>query len=112
MPHPRIVSLGTAVPPTAFSQAELLALSPYTDAQRRAFFTRSGIASRYLYLDKARFRPTETADELNARFRRGSVEIGCQAIRRALGRAGWAPRDIDFVATTTCTGRLCPHLDA
>ncbi|MFZ1057592.1 MAG: 3-oxoacyl-[acyl-carrier-protein] synthase III C-terminal domain-containing protein, partial [Candidatus Rokuibacteriota bacterium] len=29
-----------------------------------------------------------------------------------LERAGWSPGDLDFVATTTCTGRLCPSLDA
>jgi predicted naringenin-chalcone synthase len=112
MVRPRIVCLGTANPGTSFTQAEVLALSPYTDAQRRGFFTRSGIASRYLYLDKARFTPTETTDELNARFLRGSLEIGCEAVRRALRGAGWEARGIDFVATTTCTGRLCPNLDA
>src|ERR687892_301804 len=34
------------------------------------------------------------------------------AARRALARAGWAARDLDFLTTTTCTGRLTPSLDA
>jgi alkylresorcinol/alkylpyrone synthase len=29
-----------------------------------------------------------------------------------VARAGWRPEDVDFLATTTCTGRLCPSLDA
>lgn len=109
---PRIVALGTANPEAQFTQEEVLALSPYTDEQRRGFFRRSGIERRYLYLDRARFRPTETTDELNARFRKGSMEIGCLAIQRAMDGAGWQAEDIDFLVTTTCTGRLCPNLDA
>jgi alkylresorcinol/alkylpyrone synthase len=112
MPNPTIVALGTANPTTQFSQEELLALSSYTDERRRGFFLRSGIEHRHMYLDKATFRPTETTDELSARFRKGSVEIGCLAIQRALEAAGCSAQEIDFIATTTCTGRLCPNLDA
>jgi predicted naringenin-chalcone synthase len=112
MPHPRIVALATANPPTRFTQEELLALCPYTDERRRGFFLRSGIEGRHLSLNKASFRPVETIDELNARYRRASIELGREAIRRALQRAGWRAREIDFLVTTTCTGRLCPSLDA
>jgi predicted naringenin-chalcone synthase len=51
-------------------------------------------------------------DQLGDRYRRGAIEIGAEAVRRVLGRAGWSAGDIDFLATTTCTGRLCPSLDA
>lgn len=112
MPNPRIIALGTANPTTSFSQEELLALTPYTDRDRRGFFLNSGIEHRHLYLDKATFRPTETTDELIARSRKGSIEIGCQAIQRALDQAGCSAQEIDFIATTTCTVRLCPNLDA
>jgi predicted naringenin-chalcone synthase len=112
MPNPTIVALGTANPTTQFSQEELLALSSYTDERRRGFFLHSGIEHRHLYVDKATFRPTETTDELSARFRKGSLEIGCQAIQRALEAAGCCAQEVDFIATTTCTGRLCPNLDA
>ncbi len=112
MPHPRIVALATANPTTQFSQEELLAISPYTDERRRGFFLHSGIERRHLYLDKASFRPTETTDELSARYRKASMEIGCEAIQRALDQAGCSAQEIDFLATTTCTGRLCPSLDA
>ena len=112
MAHPRIVALATANPAAEFSQEELLAFSPYTDERRRGFFLHSGIERRHLYLDKATFRSTETTDELSARYRAGSIEIGCEAIRRALDQAACSPQEIDFLATTSCTGRLCPGLDA
>lgn len=112
MPMPRIAAVGTATPPHRFTQAALLGLAGYTDAQRRGFFERSQIESRFLYIDPSRFRPDESVDELQDRFRRGALELSEAAARRALARAGWTAGDLDFVATTTCTGRLTPSLDA
>jgi alkylresorcinol/alkylpyrone synthase len=112
MPLPKIVAVATATPPHRFSQAELLALAGYDDPRRRGFFEKSGIEGRYLYLDPATFRPDETVDEMQDRFRRGALEIAEDAARRALAGAGWGANDLDFIATTTCTGRLTPSVDA
>jgi len=111
MATPTIVASATAVPPWRWEQAALLSLSRY-DGQRAGFFSNSQIDGRYLYLDPETFTPDETVDQLNERFGRGALEIGAEAVRRVLGRAGWAPGDVDFLATTTCTGRLCPSIDA
>ena len=112
MPVSRIAAVATATPAARFTQAELLGLAGYDDAQRRGFFSRSGIEGRNLYIDRATFRPGESVDELSDRFRRGALELGETAARRALERAGWDAGDVDFLATTTCTGRLTPSLDA
>jgi predicted naringenin-chalcone synthase len=112
MRYPRIAAVATAVPSHRFTQAELLAMAGYVDERRRGFFAASDIAGRHLYIDPARFRPDETVDELNERFGRGALELGEAAARSALARAGWAPEDVDFLATTTCTGRMTPSLDA
>ena len=112
MPLPRIVAVATATPPNRFTQAEILALAGYEDPRRRGFFEQSGIESRALSIDPATFRPDETVDAMQERFRQGALEITEAAARRALERAGWTPADLDFVATTTCTGRLTPSLDA
>jgi predicted naringenin-chalcone synthase len=112
MSVPRIVAVATATPRERFTQDELLALAGYGDAQRRGFFSRSDIEGRHLYIDRATFRPDESVDELNERFRRGALELGEAAARGALARAGWSPEGVDFIATTTCTGRLTPSLDA
>ena len=112
MTHPRIAAVATAVPTHRFTQAELLAMAGYADERRRGFFSASEIAGRHLYIDPARFRPDETVDELNERFGRGALELGESAARTALTRVGWAPADVDFLATTTCTGRMTPSIDA
>jgi len=111
MNTPRILTVGTANPPTRFTQAEVLELAGYSDERRRAFFLHSGIEGRYLAIERGVFSPTESLDELQARFRKTSVDLGVRALADALGRAGREPCDVDFLATTTCTGRLCPSLD-
>jgi alkylresorcinol/alkylpyrone synthase len=111
MDTPRILTVGTANPPTRFTQAEILALARYPDERRRGFFLNSGIEGRYLAIDRGSFSPTESLDEIQARFRKASVDLGTRALTAALAQAGRAPREVDFLATTTCTGRLCPSLD-
>jgi predicted naringenin-chalcone synthase len=110
--HPRILAVGTAVPASRFAQAELLALAGYTDPLRRNFFLRSDIEARHLSIDPHHPRTDETVDDLTARFRASSVALGARAIQACLERADLDVAQIDFLATTTCTGRLCPSLDA
>ncbi len=112
MDFPRIAAVATATPAERFTHAELLRLAGYDDTRRRGFFEASDIAGRHLYIDRASFRPDESVDELSARFRRGALELGEAAARATLERAGWRADQVDFLATTTCTGRMTPSLDA
>ena len=112
MSTPRIVAVATATPPWRYGQDTLLALAGYDDAQRAGFFANSQIEGRALYADPATFTPDESVDQLQARFARGAVALSAEAATRAIERAGWRAEDVDFIATTTCTGRLCPSLDA
>ena len=112
MGAPRIVAVATATPPHRFDQATLLRIAGYDDALRAGFFTNSQIDGRHLYLDPETFTPDESVDAVQARFRRGAIELGADAVRRVVERAGWDLHDVDFLATTTCTARLCSSLDA
>jgi alkylresorcinol/alkylpyrone synthase len=87
-------------------------MSGYDDPRRMGFFSNSLIETRHLYMDPETFTPDESVDQLNERWRRGAVEVGKAAVARAIERAGWQLGDVDFLATTTCTGRVCPSLDA
>jgi predicted naringenin-chalcone synthase len=108
---PRILAIGTAVPARRFGQEELADLFGYREGLRRLFFLNSGIDSRHLYT-VADPRPTETIDEMTARFAEGSVALGTEAILTCLAQTGLGVSDVDFLVTTTCTGRLVPSLDA
>lgn len=112
IPYPRVAAVATASPPYRFTQSDLLALAGYGDAQRRGFFEHSDIESRYLCLDPARFDPAESVDDMQARFCSGALALGETAARQGLARAGWSAAELDFLVTTTCTGRLTPSLDA
>jgi predicted naringenin-chalcone synthase len=112
MGAPRIVAVATATPLHRFDQATLLRIAGYHDTLRAGFFRHSQIDGRHLYLDPETFTPNESVDQLAERFRRGAIDLGAQAVRRVVERAGWDLSDVDFLATTTCTGRLCPSLDA
>ena len=112
MSLPKIAAVATATPAHRFRQAEVLALSGYDDTRRCGFFEQSDIEGRYLYIDPATFRPDESVDELQARFAAGAMELSEQAARRVIAAAGWEASDVDFIATTTCTGRLTPSIDA
>jgi len=109
---PRIVSIGTAVPARRFTQEELADLFGYRDGLRRRFFFNSNIEGRHVYMPETMDLRPETVDEMSARFAEGSVRLGIQAVEACLEPAGLEPGDVDFLATTTCTGRLVPSLDA
>ena len=112
MPFPKIAAVATATPPYRYTQSQILSLAGYQDEERSAFFRRSDIDGRHLWMNPATFRPDESVDELNDRFREGALALGASAARRVLERAGWNIAEVDFIATTTCTGRLTPSLDA
>ncbi|MGH7390449.1 MAG: type III polyketide synthase [Candidatus Rokuibacteriota bacterium] len=112
MADPRIAAVATATPPWRYSQADVLRAAGYTDALRRGFFEHSDIDSRHLWIAPDRLRPDESVDELAARARDAALALSEAAARRALERAGWTAGEVDFVATTTCTARVTPSLDA
>src|SRR4029453_3296865 len=100
MPFPKIAAVATATPPHRFTQAELLALAGYCDDERRGFFRRSDIQGRPLWVDPATFRPDESVDELNDRFRAGALELAESAAGGALARGGGEARAGDFIAAS------------
>ena len=111
MQTPRIAAIGTAVPAWRYPQERLANLFGYADGLRRSFFFNSDIDARHLHMPVLPTGP-ETIDELSARFADGSVKLGVEAVEACLSRAGLAATDVDFLVTTTCTGRLVPSLDA
>lgn len=110
----RLVSVGTATPPNRYTQEQILEWAQESDPKIRALFRNSHIATRHLYLpEHADGRvPDETNQQLLDRHLNGVLELGPQAIERALRPLGLDPAEIDFLVCVTSTGFLCPGVSA
>jgi len=108
--NPRVLSIGTANPPNRFTQHDAYRMAGYESQRILDIFLNSDIDYRHFYIDPETFSREETPDQLNQRYSRGAMEIGCRAVERCLHSAGLTPRDIDLFAVCTCTGYLCPDL--
>jgi len=107
---PRILSIGTSVPPNCFTQQEAYRMAGYESQRILEIFLNSDIDTRHFYVDPAHANPHETPDELNQRYLRGALEIGRQAIENCLHHASFGVRDVDLLVTCTCTGYVCPDV--
>ncbi|TVR51007.1 MAG: stilbene synthase [Puniceicoccaceae bacterium] len=114
-----VLAIATALPPTAFTQAqcwEIIRGSTFARKLRprslglleKVLLGDNGIHTRHFALE-----PIERAfqlgpDELNQVFRAAAPKLAGQALRKALLQAGLEPTDLDALFLCTCTGYLCP----
>ncbi len=110
--QPKIISLGTANPTEKFTQEEIYNLCGYQSQKVKAIFENSDIQTRHLYLNRNNFKPTETTDELNVRYKEGSLEIASAAICQSVKQSQVSLKEIDFLSAVSCTGYLCPGLSS
>jgi 3,5-dihydroxyphenylacetyl-CoA synthase len=111
-----IVSVASAFPDTAYSQQEIGQLLGLRGRVVQKLLQAPHIRKRHLYLPAAdaatgRLRP-ETPADLHAKFRRGALDIGAAAIRRALDAVGLSPADVDYLLCVTSTGFMVPGLSS
>ena len=116
-------SLGFALPPRSFAQAEVLAtletdptFARLTEKSRqllrKVLSGKNGIQRRHLALEEVREAFDFQPDAMLARFRKHAPELAARAARQAMEQAGLQPSDIDGLLVTTCTGYLCPGLSS
>jgi alkylresorcinol/alkylpyrone synthase len=115
-----IVGLGTAVPPRSFTQAECWDALQRADRPEITLRTRAvlkgilnhdhGIERRSLALDSLDEGFDLDPDTLHRRFLTHAPKLASRAAADALAAAGIAPREVDAVVVSTCTGYLCPGL--
>jgi len=115
--QPKILAIGTANPKQRYSQEEIYEVAAqhyeaYRNPRIHDIFMNSDIEYRHLYIDKETFEPFESADELHARFKKGAVEVGREAIEKCIRTAGISLEDIDLIVAVSCTGYLCPGLSS
>lgn len=116
-------AISHAVPQTAYTQRECwellqksAALPPLSTRSRalleKILLGDSGIHKRHFTTDDLPRLFSLDAEGLHRHFAHAAPELGEQALRRALTKAGIAPRDPDALFVCTCTGYLCPGLSS
>ncbi|GGS60271.1 3,5-dihydroxyphenylacetyl-CoA synthase DpgA [Streptomyces griseoviridis] len=113
--RPRIVGVGTAVTPTSYSQQEVLDAFGIGDPRVRSVFLNSAIERRHLVLpapDDTGERRPEAQGDLIDKHKSLAVEMGAEALRACLKRAGADLSDLRHLCCVTSTGFLTPGLSA
>lgn len=112
-----IVGMGCANPPFELSQGDGLAFAlhrvPMREATRRLYarvLSADGISTRQFGVERLDDVLEPDPDRVLDRYRRWAVTLSARALEAALGVAGLASSDVDYLAVTTCTGYLCPGL--
>ena len=112
-------ALATALPPTAYTQAECWNAVQRSEARqrlnRRSVLTLqtilrhdSGIATRHFAMPDIDRVFSLTPDELNEGFRREAPRLAARALASALEQACLVAGQVDALLICTCTGYLCP----
>lgn len=128
--HPRLIGVGTAVPPLALDQHAAMQLaarlgnwSPDARAPLERWYRRSGIDARGSVLLRNQdgvtgqdfFAPDAANPGSAARFERFEAlapHLAIQASHRAMQRARIVPADITHLIVASCTGASAPGVDA
>ncbi|MGV9317055.1 3,5-dihydroxyphenylacetyl-CoA synthase DpgA [Streptomyces sp. NPDC003691] len=111
----RLVGVGTAVPPTSYSQQEVLDAFRVTDPKIRGVFLNSAIERRHLTLPPRAADGTmsvETQGQLLRKHRTQGVAMAVRAFGSALAEAGAEAADVRHLCCVTSTGFLTPGFSA
>jgi alkylresorcinol/alkylpyrone synthase len=115
----RIASVGTAYPPHRYPQAVItealkermqdkLAMPDIMDRLHR----NCGVDYRHIMYPLESLGTISGFGSMNDLWIKGAVELGQQAVQKALDQAGLEPSDISAIFFTSVTGLACPSIDA
>lgn len=75
-------------------------------------FEGAGVDRRYSIMDAHQVFFNYSLEDRNAIYVEGMKELGQRCLEKALDKAKWSPRDIDYIITVSCTGIMIPSVDA
>ncbi|WP_413805980.1 3,5-dihydroxyphenylacetyl-CoA synthase DpgA [Streptomyces sp. OE57] len=113
--RPRALGVGTAVTSTSYTQREVLDAFEITDPKIRSVFLNSAIDRRHLTLpppDGKGGRVPEPQGDLLDKHKAKAIEMGAEALRACLKRAGAELAELRHLCCVTSTGLLTPGLSA
>jgi alkylresorcinol/alkylpyrone synthase len=115
----RIAAVGHAFPPNYYDQATLIGAFRELWGRRHYNLDRLErlhrnvlVGGRHLALPLEEYAALDSWGKANDAWIRVAQEVGAEAVRAALAKAGLVPRDVDALYTVTVTGVATPSLDA
>jgi predicted naringenin-chalcone synthase len=75
-------------------------------------FEQAGVDRRYSIMDAQQVFHPYSLEERNNIYAEGMKQLGRESLERALEKAGWEPKDLDFIISVSCTGIMIPSVDA
>lgn len=117
--HPRLLGLGTAVPPNKLPQGVMKAMTervlgsryPHHKRLFRTFET-SGVDTRYSVVPIEWFEEPKDWPTRHKAYLEGATALYAAAATQALAACDWQPADVDTLVTVSSTGIAMPSLDA
>ncbi|MEY9846073.1 alkylresorcinol/alkylpyrone synthase [Streptacidiphilus sp. BW17] len=115
----RIMAVHGVLPPRRYTQGEITRAVEATcrlprDDRRllERVHAASGVNSRHLILPLEECARLDGFGARNDAYVRGALDLGHEAVKGALDRAGIAPGEVDLVISTSVTGIAAPSLEA
>jgi predicted naringenin-chalcone synthase len=109
-PAVRLLGVGTANPPAAYTQQEVLDRYQIRDERVRSVFLNSAIERRHLQLPPPG--ATETQAGLLAKHKSVGIELGAAALRQCLAAVGAGLDEVRYLCCVSSTGWLTPGFSA
>lgn len=78
----------------------------------KKIFEGAAVDKRYSIMDPAEVFTATSFEDKNNIYCREAVILGVQVLEKALAKAGWEPKSLDYIITVSCTGIMIPSLDA
>lgn len=115
----KIAAVATVFPPHWYEQRALTEYlvaafggEPRLAERLRSLHANTGVDGRHLILPLEAYGGLTDFTRCNAAWLQGALDLGEQAIRAALARAGLEPADVDIVFFATVTGLASPSVEA
>lgn len=115
----RIASVGTAFPPYRYPQAvitealkERMGDNLEIPAIMNRLHSNCGVDFRHIMYPLDTLGTLSSFGSANDLWIKGALELGQQAIQRALDQVGLTPSDVSAIFFTSVTGIACPSIDA
>ncbi len=116
----RITTVAKQLPPYSRSTAEIVPfIQHWLNGQEERFqrkvvkiFRNAGVDHRYSIIPPEEMFLPRTFAENNDRYIKGVIELSEACLTKALDKAGWVPKDVDYIITVSCTGFMIPSVDA